>query len=394
MKPFAERMNSQKNKSFGMYEAAAKLEREGADIIHLEVGRPSADTPLHIKEAAKTALDNGIVHYGDLQGTLALREALARRYRERNGLDVGPDEILITNGITQSAFAALMTLVDPGDEVIVLEPYYPQHNPKVELLGGKIVPVPLDKSRDFRLDPEAVARAVTARTKLLILINPANPVGVAFTQDELAALSEICIQHDLYLLADEVYEFNVYDDTRHVSIATLPGMRERTVTTSAFTKAYAMDGWRIGYSAGPRELIAAMNKVTLNDTTHPCVFAQEGALVAVTGSQDCLAQMVQADRRRRDLVVERLNAMPGVRCHTPQGTIYALPDFSALGASSGEMAEALLHESHVAVEGGHFYGASGEGHLRICFGAEPYERLEEAMDRIERYLERLAASGI
>jgi len=392
MKPLAERMHSQKNKSFGMYEQAARLERDGADIIHLEVGRPSSDTPLHIKEAAKTALDRGIVHYGDLQGTRALREALARRYRERNGLAVQAEEILITNGVTQSAFAALMTLVDPGDEVIVLEPYYPQHNPKVELLGGKVVSVPLDKSRDFRLDPDAVSRAVTSRTKMIILINPANPVGVAFTRDELSALSEICIAHDLYLLSDEVYEFNVYDDTEHVSISTLPGMRDRTITMGAFTKAYAMDGWRIGYSAGPRELIAAMNKITLNDTTHPCVFAQEGALVAVTASQDCLEQMVAADRRRRDLVVARLNAMPRVRCHTPQGTIYALPDFSALGRSSQEMAEALLHESHVAVEAGHFYGASGEGHLRICFGSEPFERLEEAMDRIERYLERLVAA--
>ncbi len=384
----ARRMESQKNKSFGMYEHAMKLAQDGADIIHLEVGRPSSDTPLHIKEAAKAALDNGIVHYGDLQGTLALREALAQRYRERNQLDFDADEILITNGVTQSAFAALMATINPGDEVIVLEPYYPQHNPKVALLGGKVVSVPLDSSRDFRLDAAAVEAAVTPATRMIILVNPANPVGTVYTRDELGALADICIKHDLLLLADEVYEFNIFDQGRHISIASLPGMRERTITTSAFTKAYSMDGWRIGFTAAPRSIIAAMNKVTLNDTTHPCVFAQEGAIAAVTGPQDCLEIMVKEDRRRRDLVVERLNNMPGIRCHQPQATIYALPDFRELGKSSEHLAHELLNECHVAVESGVTYGQSCEGYIRMCFGSEPYERLDEALDRIEAYINR------
>ena len=389
MKPFAQRLETQKNKSFGMYEHAAELQNEGIDIIHLEVGRPSSDTPLHIKEAAKSALDNGVVHYGDLQGNANLRKALAGRYQELNNIDVSADEILVTNGVTQSAFAALMCFVNPGDEVIVLEPYYPQHNSKIELLGGKVVTAALDKEKGFRLDPEAIEKVITPATRMIILINPANPVGVMYTCEELQALRKICIKHDLMVMADEVYEFNIYDSRRHISIASLPDMKERTITISAFTKAYAMDGWRLGYTAAPREIIEQMQKITMNDTTHPCVFAQEGALAAVISPQDCVYDMVAADRKRRDLVYQRLNAIPGISCHQPEATIYAFPDFSSLGRSSEDIAMALLNNSHVAVEAGNFYGTTGEGHIRICFGSEPYERLEQAMDRIESYLRDL-----
>lgn len=391
MKQPARRMSSQARKSFGMYEAAARLaaENPGVDVIHLEVGRPSFDTPLHIKEAAKTAIDKGIVHYGELNGTFALRDALAERYRSLNGIDVSAADILITNGVTQAAFSAFMTQVEEGDEVIVLDPFYPQHNSKIELLGGKVVTAKLDKSRGFRLDAAALERAVSEATKMIVLINPSNPVGTLYSRDELMSLRDIAIRHDLLVLADEVYEFNIYDDARHISIASLPGMQERTITISAFTKGYAMDGWRIGYAAAPQDIIAQMLKVTLNETTHPCVFAQEGAIAAVTGSQECVREMVADDCRRRDLVVERLNNMPGVSCATPQATIYAFADFSAWGIKSDKLAREILEQTHVAVESGTFYGSAGEGYLRICFGSEPYERLEEAMDRIETYLNSL-----
>ncbi len=371
-----------------MYEAAAKLQAENndADIIHLEVGRPSFDTPTHIKEAAKTALDNGVVHYGDLSGSLPLREALAARYRQSNRVDVGANEILITNGVTQAAFSALMTQIDEGDEVIVFEPYYSQHNSKIELLGGKVVTVALDRNRHFRLDPEALEKAITTASKMILLVNPVNPVGTIYSREELMELRAIVLKHDLLVLADEVYEFNIYDGNQHISIASLPDMKERTITVSAFTKGYAMDGWRIGYAAAPENIISQMRKITMNDTTHPCVFAQEGALAAVTGSQACVAEMVTEDRRRRDLIVERLNNMPGVQCAHPQATLYAFPDFSAWGIQSDKLAHDLLNETHVAIESGAFYGNAGEGHLRMCFGSQVYDRLEEAMDRIEQYL--------
>ena len=393
MKWPAQRLHSQAMKGFGMYEVAARLQSSGVDVIHLEVGRPADDTPAHIKEAAKAALDAGIVHYGDLQGTLSLRQALADRYRAQQGIAVTPAEILITNGVTQGAFASFMAAIDPGDEVIVLEPWYPQHNSKIELVGGHVVTVSMRRvDGAYRLDPERLEAAITPRTRMIVLINPTNPTGTVYSAAELTALAQICIRHDLLVLSDEVYEYITFDGHRHISIATLPGMRERTITVSAFTKAYAMDGWRQGYVMATAPIIADLRKVTMNDTTHPNVFAQEGALAAVVGPQQCLAEMVERDRARRDLAVSRLNAMPGVRCAMPQATIYAFPDIRSFGLSSNDMALAILEQAHVAVESGVFYGPSGEGHLRVCFASETYERVAEGMNRIARFLSTLQRS--
>ena len=390
MKWPAQRLHSQANKGFGMYEVAARLQSSGVDIIHLEVGRPADDTPVHIKEAAKAALDAGIVHYGELQGTLSLRQALADRYRAQQNLAVTPAEILITNGVTQGAFATFMAAIDPGDEVIVLEPWYPQHNSKIELVGGRVVTVSMQRVNGaYRLDPERVEAAITPRTRMIVLINPTNPTGTVYSAAELQALAQICIRHDLLVLSDEVYEYITFDGHRHISMATLPGMRERTITVSAFTKAYAMDGWRQGYVMAPAPIIADLRKVTMNDTTHPCVFAQEGARAAVVGPQQCLKEMVDRDRARRDLAVSQLNAMAGVSCAVPQATIYAFPDIRSFGLSSNEMALAILERAHVAVESGSFYGPSGEGHLRVCFASEPYERVAEGMKRIAAFLSTL-----
>ncbi|MDJ0926747.1 MAG: pyridoxal phosphate-dependent aminotransferase [Gammaproteobacteria bacterium] len=384
----AKRMATQDGKSFGMYETASALAAEGADIIRLEVGRPVMDTPPHIKAAAKQALDDGIVHYGDLQGSRDLREALSEKLARYNHVEFSPDEILITNGLTQASFATFMAGLNEGDEVIVFEPYYPQHNPKIALIGGKVVTVPLDKSANFHLDIAATTAAVTDRTKMIVLINPANPVGTVFTRAELRQLAAIAIENDLLVVTDEVYDFIVYDDAEHVSVASLPGMRERTITLGAFTKAYAMDGWRIGYAAAAPKFIQEIMRVTLNETTHPCVFAQEGAREAAAGPQDCVRDMLAEDQRRRDLVVARLNEMPGIHCHVPEGSMYAFPDFSAYSTDSEEFALTILRDAHVAMEAGAFYGPAGEGHLRICFGAASYARLDEAMDRVQAFLEK------
>jgi aspartate aminotransferase len=348
---------------------------------------------VHIKEAAKAALDAGIVHYGELQGTLSLRQALADRYRAQQNLAVTPAEILITNGVTQGAFATFMAAIDPGDEVIVLEPWYPQHNSKIELVGGRVVTVSMQRVNGaYRLDPERVEAAITSRTRMIVLINPTNPTGTVYSAAELQALAQICIRHDLLVLSDEVYEYITFDGHRHISMATLPGMRERTITVSAFTKAYAMDGWRQGYVMAPAPIIADLRKVTMNDTTHPCVFAQEGARAAVVGPQQCLTEMVERDRARRDLAVSQLNAMPGVSCAMPQATIYAFPDIRSFGLGSNEIALAILERAHVAVESGSFYGPSGEGHLRVCFASEPYERVAAGMQRIAAFLATLPRS--
>lgn len=386
MKWPAERMLQQRNKGFGLYEQAMSLQREGHDVIHLGVGRPSDDTPSHIKEAAKAALDAGIVHYGDLQGSPALREALASRFQRERGLPATATEVLITNGVTQAAFATFMAALDPGDEVIVPEPYYPQHLSKIAFAGATPVFVPRPRSNGrFGMDVAAIEAAVTPRTKMIVLVNPCNPTGTVYTPAELSVLAELCIRRDLLVLADEVYEYIVFDDHRHASIAALPGMWERTITVSAFTKAYAMDGWRIGYAVAPAHFIADLRRVTMNDTTHPCVFAQEGAVAAVIGPQQSLREMVAADRRRRDLMVDRLNAMPGVNCARPEGSVYVFPEVSSPGVRDELLAQDILRSAFVAVESGSFYGDRGRGHLRLCFASEPAHRIEQAMDRLDSY---------
>ncbi|SMF67587.1 pyridoxal phosphate-dependent aminotransferase [Allosphingosinicella indica] len=385
MKWPAQRLQRSSNKSFGMYEEAVKLEAQGLDLIHLEFGRPHADTPGHIKEAVKTALDAGIVHYGDFRGTLSFRQALAEKLTDFNKLDYGVDEILVTNGLTHASFAAFMAAIDPGDEVILLEPYYPQHVAKVELAGGTVVTAPLDAANNFAISHAAIAAKITPKTRMIVLVNPANPTGRVYTRAELEIVAELAIAHDLIVLCDEVYEYITYDGAEHVSIASLPGMRERTITCFAFTKAYSMDGWRVGYLTADARLIPAILRIITTDVTHVNVFVQEGARAAVTGPQEPMHAMVEADRRKREIVVRALNQMPGVTCAEPQGTIYAFPDIRGTGRTSAALATEILHKAHVVTEAGSFYGPAGEGHLRICFGSESEERVREGMERLTRF---------
>lgn len=388
MKWPAKRISESSAKSFGMYEKAVPMMAAGIDVIHLEVGRPCFDTPTHIKEATKKALDDGLVHYSDFQGVPHLREALAEKVRRFNKIDVDADEILVTNGLTHASYAALMASLDEGDEVILLEPYYPQHINKIEMAGGKIVYVPLDGDNNFSIRPDWIEEKITDKTRMIVIVNPANPTGRVFTQAELEGLAEVAIRHDLLVLSDEVYEYIIYDKRKHISIAALPGMKERTITMCAFTKAYAMDGWRLGYAIAPKALMPALLKITKNDVAHVNTFAQEGAYAAVTGPQDCLDEMLADDQMKRDLVCQRLNQMPGVVCPEPEGTIYAFPNISGTGRTAQQLADELLSEAHVVTEAGTFYGPGGEGHLRICFGAESYERIEEAMNRMSSYLNK------
>jgi aspartate aminotransferase len=385
MKWPATRISASSPKSFGMYEKASQLAAGGADLIHLEVGMPSFDTPAHVKDAAIAALHAGRVHYGDFRGNIELRRAIVRSLAERNEIAAAENEIIVTNGLTHASYAVFMAAIDPGDEVILLAPYYPQHVNKIELAGGAVVLAPLDAQRNFAIDAAAIESRITPRTKMIALVNPANPTGRVYTRAELQALADIAIRHDLLVLSDEVYDRIVYDGNRHISIASLPGMFERTFSLFAFTKAYAMDGWRLGYLAAHARFIPALLKITMNDVAHVNVFIQEGARAALEGPDTAVAEMVAEDRRRRDLVVRRMNQMSGVTCEAPEGTIYAFPDISATGKPAQQVADEILERCHVVTEAGTFYGAAGEGHLRVCFGAEPYERIEIALDRMARY---------
>ncbi|MBS7700914.1 MULTISPECIES: pyridoxal phosphate-dependent aminotransferase [unclassified Chelatococcus] len=387
MKRVAKRISGTSKKTFGMYEKA--LSYEGKDLIHLELGRPFADTPDHVKQATIKALLDGHVHYSDLRGLRDLRVALADKLHRHNGLDVSPENILVTNGLTHAAFVAFMALFEAGDEVILVEPYYPQHIGKIELTGAKVVVAQLDPAENYKLDPERIATQITERTRAVVIVNPVNPTGRVYTLEELRGLADLAIKHDLMVLADEVYDEIVYDGHRHVSIGALDGMQERTVSMYAFTKSFAMDGWRVGYLAAPSWLMPALLKITANDVTHVNTFIQYGAHAAVTGPREILEALVADDRRKRDLTVQRLNQIPGVTCRLPEGTIYAFPDISETGIPSQQLAEMILEQTHVVVEAGSFYGPSGEGHLRICFGSESLERIDEGMARLATFFNGL-----
>lgn len=387
MKHLARRITETSKKSFGMYARAAASGRD--DLIHMELGKPHADTPQHIKDATIAAIQDGKVHYSDLPGIRPLREVIAAKLQRQNAMDVTPDQVVVTNGLTHGSYAVLMSFIDEGDEVILLEPYYPQHIGKIELAGGVPVLASLDASNGYAIDPALIEAKITPRTKMIVLINPCNPTGRVYTREELSALAELAIRHDLIVMSDEVYEEIVYDEARHISIASLPGMAERTATLFAFTKSYAMDGWRIGYLAAPKDAIGAILKITANDVTHVNTFIQEGALAALTGDPEILAELIADDRSKRDRVVTRLNQVSGVVCPWPEGTIYAFPDVSGLGLPSQELAERLMDEAGVVVESGSFYGASGEGKLRICFGALSIEEIDQAMDRFAAFTRQL-----
>ncbi|MDT8465863.1 pyridoxal phosphate-dependent aminotransferase [Alcaligenes nematophilus] len=387
----AKRITGTSQKSFGMYEQAARLQGDTSDLIHLEVGRPDADTPTAIKQAAADALMRGEVHYSDLRGVPALREALAAKLRKQNKLDVGPDDVLVTNGLTHASFAAFFAILDEGDEVILLSPHYPQHIGKIELAGAHPVLVPLNKEQGFAIDAQAIEAAITPRTRMVVLVNPANPTGRVYRRSELEALAQLAIKHDLVVVSDEVYEDITYDDAEHISIASLPGMQERTVSMFAFTKSYAMDGWRIGYLAAPAWLMPGLLKITANDVTHVNTFIQAGALEAVVGQQEALRGMIADDDAKRRLMLQRLNAMANVSCAQVEGTIYAFADVRATGVPSQELAERLLKEARVVVEAGSFYGPQGEGFLRLCFGSASYEQIEQAMDRLQLFFAQLEA---
>jgi aspartate aminotransferase len=381
----AQRITRGSKKSYGMYAKAAALAASGRDLIHMELGSPHADTPLPVKQAASNALMAGNVHYSHFQGLPKLRAALAEKLRTRNDLAVDASGIVVTNGLTHASFAAIMALVDPGDEVILLEPYYPQHLGKIELAGGKPVFAELDAANRFAIDAERIEAKITPATKMICLVNPCNPTGRVYSRAELEALAAVAIRHDLVVISDEVYEEILFDGAEHISIASLPGMAERTVSMFAFTKSFAMDGWRIGYLAAPPAMIEGILKITTSDVTHVNTFIQEGAYAAVTGPAEILAELVQEDRAKRDIVVSRLNQMPGVICDWPEGTIYAFPDISQIGLPAQQLAELILEKADVVVEAGSFYGPAGEGHLRVCFGSQSTERVTEAMDRLQRF---------
>jgi aspartate aminotransferase len=373
------------------FEAAARaraLEAQGKSIVHLEIGEPDFDSPANAREAAKRALDAGATHYAPFAGIPALREAIAADATARKGFDVTPDRVFVTVGGKGVMVYAILALVDPGDEVIVPDPGYPIYESLTRFVGGTPVAIPIRMSNDFRLDVDELASLITPRTRLIVINSPANPTGGVLTRSDLERIAELAIRHDLLVLADEIYGRILYDGMEHVSIASLPGMADRTIVLDGFSKTFAMTGWRLGYAIVPPALAQTYGTLIINTISCAPTFVQMGAVEAMTGPQDPILAMVAEFRVRRDLVVDGLNAIPGVRCLSPHGAFYVFPDISATGLTGSQLADKLLHEAGVCVLAGTAFGHTGTGHIRISY-ANSRDNLAEALTRIRGLVERL-----
>lgn len=362
-------------------EKANKLEAEGRKIVHFEVGQPDFDTPANIKEAAKKALDQGVTAYSSNYGDIRLRRAIAEKLERMNHLNVDPTkEIMVTCGGEEAVAAALFALLEKGDEVLIADPSYIPYSSLTKIAEAEPVYVPLDEKNGYCFDLEKLEAAITNKTKLLILCTPGNPTGTMMDEESLCKLAEICCRHDILVLADEAYEQVLYDGNKHISMASLPGMWERTITVQSFSKTYSMCGWRIGYLVAPAELMRIVVRAHQTVAMNACSFGQLGALEALTGPQDSLYAMLAEFDRRRLLLYDGLKEL-GIPCSRPQAAFYLFPDISEFGMDSFTFAELLLDKYGVATVPGVEFGKNGENHLRISY-ATSFEDCQEGLRRI------------
>jgi len=379
------------------FEAAARaraLEATGRSVIHLEIGEPDFDTPSNVREAAKAALDAGATHYPPFAGIPDLRAVIAEDSAARKGFPIDPSQVFVTVGGKGVMVYAILALVDPGDEVIVPDPGYPIYESLTRFIGGVPVPIPIRMENEFRLDVDELASLITPRTKLLIVNSPANPTGGVLTRSDIERIAELAVRHDLLVLADEIYARILYDGAEHVSLASLPGMADRTIVLDGFSKTYAMTGWRLGYAIVPKWLEKAYGTLIINTVSGATAFAQAGAVEALRGPQGEVDDMVTEFRARRALIVAGLNEIPGIRCLKPHGAFYVFPDIAATGLTGAELADRLLPETGVCVLAGTAFGQVGKDHIRISY-ANSRENLTEALGRLRAFVEPLidARSG-
>jgi aminotransferase len=386
----AERMNSIPFSGIRiMFEEVTRREKLGQKIIHLEIGRPDFDTPQHIKDAARRALNEGKVHYSSNYGIPELREAIAKKLEEENDLSYDPEnEIVVTVGANEAVFITMMGLLNRGDEVLIPDPCWLHYFYCAQMAGAIPISVPLREENGFNPDLDDFRSRITSRTRMVVINTPHNPTGATFTKNVLEALAKLAKEHDLFVLSDEIYEKMVYEGSRHFSLGGLPGMRERTVTINGFSKIHAMDGWRLGYLAADKELISALIRIHQYTTVCATTFAQWGAVEALNGPQDKAHKMIQEFDRRRGFVWGALRDIPGVTVVKPRGAFYIFPNIQSFGKTSEEMAEYLLNEAHIAVVPGTILGEYGEGFIRISY-ANSYSNLKAAMERMALALKKL-----
>jgi aspartate aminotransferase len=346
---------------------ARALKAKGVDVIDLGGGDPDFITPAHVRQAAADAMNAGDTHYVASNGTPALRAAIAVKLRQDNGLTYDPAEIIVTPGGKQSLFEAVFALVEPGVDVMVLEPAWVSYVPMVEMAGGNAVHVGLSPDNNWRVTADILEKHVTPNTRVIMVNSPNNPTGRVLDKAELVAIADFAILHDLIVMTDEMYEKIVYDDHKHFSLAARSGMWERTLTFNGLSKAYAMTGWRVGYVAGPKVFISEIAKVHSHSVTQATSFAQAGGVAALTGPQDFIGEMVTAWDRRRLAVSSGLSSIRGIRCAPAEGAFYAFADIRGTGLDSVTFADRALDEAYVAVVPGVAFGAAGEGHVRLSF---------------------------
>ena len=374
--------------AFAVSARARAMEAEGRSIIHLQIGEPDFDTPAHVREAAKRALDEGATHYAPFPGIPELRRAIAADVARRKGVTADPSQVFVTVGGKGVMLYAILGLVDPGDEVIVPDPGYPIYESLTRFVGATPVPLPITMANDFRVDVDQLASLITPRTRVLFVNSPANPTGGVLTRGDLERIAALAVEHDLWVVTDEIYGRILYDGHEHVSLASLPGMAERTIILDGFSKTFAMTGWRLGYAVVPESLIPTYGQLVINTISCAPTFAQVGAVAALEGPQDDVEAMVVEFKARRDLIVAGLNDVPGIRCATPVGAFYAFPDVSGTGLTGAEMAERLLQEAGVCVLAGTAFGGVGVDHVRISY-ANSRENLTEALGRIRAFVDGL-----
>ena len=370
--------------SFDMLARGKALEAQGRSIVHLGIGEPDFDTPAHIRHAATAALEAGFTHYGPAAGLPEFRKVIAAEWRQRRNLECEAANVVVTPGAKPILLFAMVALLEVGDEVLIPSPAFPNYGSIAALIGAKVVPVPLVPERGFDLDLDALRARITDRTRLLVLNTPHNPTGGVIPPATLAAVAELARKHDFVVLSDEIYSGMVYEGTSP-SIATLPGMAERTVVVDGFSKTYAMTGWRLGFGIMAEPLAKHMAALMNNSNSCTATFVQKAGEAALLGPQAEVASMVDEFHVRRDLVVAGLNAIPGVCCGRPAGAFYAFPNIVVPGMTSAQLADRLLDQAGVVTLPGTAFGAEGEGYIRLSY-ANSQAQLSEGLRRIAAFL--------
>ncbi|MDR2818583.1 MAG: pyridoxal phosphate-dependent aminotransferase [Endomicrobium sp.] len=375
---------------------AKALKEQGIDIINFGVGEPDFDTPQSIKNAAINAINSGFTKYCPVPGTLEIKNAIIEKLKRDNDLVYTPEQIIVSSGAKHSLYNLFQSIIDDGDEVIVPAPYWVSYPDMIALAGGKPVIIQTTDKTNFKATPETIEKVLTKKTKAIVINSPSNPTGVTYSQEELKTIADVCVKHKIFIISDDIYEKLVYDKFKFISIAQVsPQAKELTIVINGVSKAYAMTGWRIGYTAGPKDIISAMSKIQSQSTSNACSISIKAAVEALNGSQECVENMRKEFEKRRDYIVTRLNSIHGITCRKPEGAFYVFPNVKELLGKTFdsktintdlEFADYLLNYAKIAVVPGTAFGA--EGYIRLSY-ATSIENIKSGMDRLETALKKV-----